>query len=664
MKALITSIKKIKFINSHVQKLFMMQAENNQPATTPSVNYCKINPTPIENPALISISKSLCETMEIDFDSILSNEAVGVTTNCLAGNEICETSVPVSHCYCGYQFGNFAGQLGDGRAITIGDYYTSSGEVWEMQLKGSGPTPYSRFADGRAVLRSSIREYFASEHLYELGIPTTRALSLIKSDTLVQRDPNYNGKIIMEKCAVVCRVAPSFIRFGSFEIFKDTDYYTGSKGPSTGLEKEMLPTMIDYLINTHFKNIKDEFIQTQQSLKKTFEVIVKRTAVMAALWHAYGFSHGVINTDNMSILGLTIDYGPYGQIEFYDRNYVPNSSDSKGRYAFFQQPEICKWNLSKLAESISPELKIEESSELISQHYDSTFEFIYNLLLSRKLGFVSLNPEIKVLITDLIELLEVFSFDLSEFYRNLSKVVLGPSNDNIAEFIENSCSSSLDYSSRLNRCKPKIPKHNLEKLEDAYLQNPEYLLTLGIDSWFIKYAKSLLSDTDKVSRFGSEKSFEENKRKELSKWLEMFLKIHNNEDLESIAGTLSKTQLEAHQNLLLSAFQYPLPEGVFKNKVLSTEKKILESTYSIKSKDELGLFKYSMMNDLNPRFVLRRRVIQNAIKNAEKDDFSVFNEQLNVYTSPFSDHKEVNYESNYSVNFESCKDDICLSCSS
>lgn len=384
MKALIHSLNKINFSNTHYTKLFIKKLSSNNssikkqvdnydkddfnnnakdinyhrtPQLTPYTNYTETIPTPVTNPKIILFSKSLSNTLNIDYSSILSSSELLTTTSILSGNTIAEGSKTIAHCYCGYQFGNFAGQLGDGRAITLGDFYVNKNdseqyELYELQLKGSGLTPYSRTADGRAVLRSSIREYLASEYLFEIGVPTTRALSLIVTDDKVARDPEYNRKVIYEKCAIVGRVASSFLRFGSFEIFVDEKESFSSSGPSAGLEKVMLGKMLEYLVEYHYKDIHKDFKVdnndndinsnnnncsiSQVVLEKVFEEITKRTALLVANWQVYGFVHGVLNTDNMSVLGLTIDYGPYGFLDYYDKFYISNSSDINGRYSFCQ----------------------------------------------------------------------------------------------------------------------------------------------------------------------------------------------------------------------------------------------------------------------------------------------------------------------------------------
>jgi uncharacterized protein YdiU (UPF0061 family) len=328
------SLKETKFENSQLKNLLVCEVKNpKRSQQTTHCNYTKVLPTPLKNPRLICLSKQCAYFLGYDYHKLKEDKE---TAEYLAGNKIVEGSTPIAHCYCGYQFGIFAGQLGDGRAITLGDTYDIDGQsLWEIQLKGSGLTPYSRFADGRAVLRSSVREFLCSEHLWALGIPTTRALAIVGSDDTVARDPLYTGSVIREQCCVVSRVAPSFIRFGSFEIFKDYDSLTGHSGPSVGLEKEMLSIMLDYVAMFHFKQIWDAYSSNKEELyRNMFKLIVIRTAVLAAYWQSYGFCHGVLNTDNMSILGLTIDFGPFGFLEFFDPVFICNHSDRNGRYAY------------------------------------------------------------------------------------------------------------------------------------------------------------------------------------------------------------------------------------------------------------------------------------------------------------------------------------------
>lgn len=282
------------------------------------------------------------EALDISKEEIMANEEEW--SEVLAGNKVLEDAKPISHCYCGHQFGVFAGQLGDGRAITLGDVKNNKGDIWELQLKGAGKTPYSRFADGRAVLRSSIREYLCSEAMYALGIPTTRSGSIITSDSTVVRDLLYDGHPIDEKCTIVMRLAPTFLRFGSFEICLPTNKWSGSTGPSHGLEDELLPKLYEYTIEHFYKDLWEKFqqkeITKEQLYFDVFKEITRRTAETVAKWQGVGFCHGVLNTDNMSILGLTIDYGPFGFMDHFNPDHICNHSDKEGRYSYENQPTM------------------------------------------------------------------------------------------------------------------------------------------------------------------------------------------------------------------------------------------------------------------------------------------------------------------------------------
>ncbi|RZL05085.1 MAG: hypothetical protein EOO89_27180, partial [Pedobacter sp.] len=274
---------------------------NLQPRQTPGVLYSKAIPTPVADPTLIGWSDTLANQLGLlpaDMDDV----------KILGGNLVTSSMYPYSACYGGHQFGNWAGQLGDGRAITLGEFEAKGGRTWELQLKGAGPTPYSRRADGRAVLRSSVREYLMSEAMFHLNVPTTRALSLVSTGDSVLRDMFYNGDAQYEPGAIVARMAPSFIRFGNFELL-------ASRG-----EMENLKSLVDWTIANCYPHITGE-----DKVLTWFKEIVKRTAFLISEWLRVGFVHGVMNTDNMSILGLTIDYGPYSFLDEYDLSFTPNT---------------------------------------------------------------------------------------------------------------------------------------------------------------------------------------------------------------------------------------------------------------------------------------------------------------------------------------------------
>lgn len=295
-----------------------------------------VAPTPVAGPVLLAHSPEVAALVGFDEADIASPEFARV----FGGNALLPGMQPYAGNYGGHQFGNWAGQLGDGRAITLGEVISAQGERWELQLKGAGPTPYSRTADGRAVLRSSIREFLCSEAMHHLGVPTTRALSLVGTGETVVRDMFYDGHPVAEPGAVVCRVAPSFLRFGHYQL------------PMSRGDTDLLRTLADFTIRRDFPHLQGE---GEALYRAWFAEICERTAVMVAHWMRVGFVHGVMNTDNMSVLGLTIDYGPYGWIDDYDPDWTPNTTDAQGRrYRFGWQSRIAGWNLTRLAHALSP----------------------------------------------------------------------------------------------------------------------------------------------------------------------------------------------------------------------------------------------------------------------------------------------------------------------
>ncbi|MFL9582193.1 protein adenylyltransferase SelO [Stenotrophomonas sp. AB1(2024)] len=295
-----------------------------------------VMPTPVAAPTLLAYSPELAVQLGLDQDLLESADFPRV----FGGNALYEGMQPWAANYGGHQFGHWAGQLGDGRAISLGELLAPDGTRWELQLKGAGRTPYSRGADGRAVLRSSIREFLCSEAMHHLGVPTTRALSLVATGESVVRDMFYDGHPEAEPGAVVCRAAPSFLRFGSFEL------------PASRGDVVLLRQLVDLCIARDFPELAQA---GNERYAEWFAQVCERTAVLVAHWMRVGFVHGVMNTDNLSILGLTIDYGPYGWVDDYDPDWTPNTTDAQGRrYRFGTQPQVAYWNLTRLAQALSP----------------------------------------------------------------------------------------------------------------------------------------------------------------------------------------------------------------------------------------------------------------------------------------------------------------------
>jgi len=368
--------------------------------------YSRVDPTPVAAPRLIAHSAEVAAMLGIGETDIASPEFAQV----FGGNALIDDMQPFAANYGGHQFGHWAGQLGDGRAITLGETVNASGERWELQLKGAGPTPYSRSADGRAVLRSSVREFLCSEAMHHLGVPTTRALSLVATGESVVRDMFYDGHPQQEPGAIVCRVAPSFIRFGNFEL------------PASRGDVELLRKLVDFTIRRDFS----ELTGSPETLYGDwFAQVCERTAIMVAHWMRVGFVHGVMNTDNMSILGLTIDYGPYGWIDDFDPDWTPNTTDAQGRrYRFGQQPQIAYWNLGRLANALAPVFVSHDALHAGLQRYADTFVAADRDNIARKLGLRECRDDDMALMQSLHALMHSAEVDMTIFFRVLADVDL------------------------------------------------------------------------------------------------------------------------------------------------------------------------------------------------------------------------------------------------
>ncbi len=368
--------------------------------------YSKVAPSPVRAPSLFAWSHHLAQ--ELGIAEPLAEQR-NIVAEVLAGNRLLPGMEPYAACYGGHQFGHWAGQLGDGRAITLGEHLDPRGDRWDFQLKGAGPTPYSRRGDGRAVLRSSLREFLCSEAMHHLGVPTTRALSLVTCREEIPRDMFYDGRIEWEPCAIVTRVAPSFIRFGHFQIF-------AARG-----DLGLLQQLADYVLSTFYPSWDQA---DPHRYKHWYFDVCERTALMVAHWMRVGFVHGVMNTDNMSILGLTIDYGPYGWLDVYDPQWTPNTTDAgQRRYRFGQQPAIALWNLAQFAEalrSLIPDAGILEAG---LDRFKACFQMSYGRFMSQKLGLQKLEGKgDQTLLLLLEEALTSCEIDMTLFYHHLAEV--------------------------------------------------------------------------------------------------------------------------------------------------------------------------------------------------------------------------------------------------
>lgn len=417
------NLEELNWDNSFVRELPGDPRSDSIPREVLHACYTKVLPSvPVNNPQLVAWSESVAELLELDpreferpdFPLIFSGASP------LVG------AIPYAQNYGGHQFGMWAGQLGDGRAITLGEILNSKSQRWELQLKGAGKTPYSRFADGLAVLRSSIREFLCSEAMHGLGIPTTRALCLVTTGKDVMRDMFYDGNPKDEPGAIVCRVAQSFLRFGSYQLH-------ASRGKK---DFELVRALADYAIRYHFPHL--ENMTRSESISANTDVdltsnkyaawaveVAERTASVIARWQDVGFTHGVMNTDNMSVLGLTIDYGPFGFLDSFDPSYTPNTTDLPGRrYCFANQPDVGLWNIAQFTSALSTaELLSDKEADYAMERYGNKFMDDYQDIMTRKLGLTKYN---KKLIGELLKNMVSDKVDYTNFFRSLSNIKADP----------------------------------------------------------------------------------------------------------------------------------------------------------------------------------------------------------------------------------------------
>ena len=376
---------------------FIFQMESTY-TELPHVLFSKLSPTPVRQPEVVLFNEKLAEEIGLN----LTGMSKEVRTDLFAGNFVPEGTEPFAQAYAGHQFGNFT-MLGDGRAIVLGEHQTPSGQRLDLQLKGSGRTPYSRGGDGRAALGPMLREYIISEAMHALGIPTTRSLAVVTTGEKVYRETELTG-------AILTRIAGSHIRVGTFEF------------TSLQEDKRVTQALLDYLIDRHFPEIKEKENQTFALL----EAVIHQQAELITHWMRVGFIHGVMNTDNMALSGETIDYGPCAFMDAFAPDTVFSSIDHKGRYAYANQPYIAQWNLARLAESLLP-LMDGKKEEIIAATEDllNSFEQIYKSkwlsMMSSKLGLSRVDNEDEKLITDLLSWMHENSADYTNTFRELGK---------------------------------------------------------------------------------------------------------------------------------------------------------------------------------------------------------------------------------------------------
>ncbi len=386
-----------------MRKLEQLDVHNTY-ARLPEEFYSRLAPTPFSKPAyLVSFNADAAALIDLDPNEAARPEFVDY----FSGGRLLPGSEPLAMLYSGHQFGQYVPRLGDGRAILLGEVRNRQGEKWDLHLKGAGQTPYSRDGDGRAVLRSTIREYLCGEAMHGLGIPTTRGLCIVGSDEEVLREEG------VETGAMLVRMSPTHVRFGSFEVF----YYRR--------QHDHLARLADYVIELHFPHLAGAGDRHPRFLAE----VVVRTAHLMAKWQAVGFAHGVMNTDNMSILGLTLDYGPFGFLDDYNPGFICNHSDHGGRYAFHRQPEIAHWNLHALAQALLPLMTEEQAREALAA-YEPALVAHYKDLMRQKLGLQEWRAEDGDLLTGLLEIMQADHADYTNTFRALAGFRSDPSAGN------------------------------------------------------------------------------------------------------------------------------------------------------------------------------------------------------------------------------------------
>lgn len=448
------TLEQLRFDNRLVRELPADPVSENFRRQVIGACYSRVNPTPVRQPQLVAYAQEVASLVGLHPEECRTENFAQV----FAGNRLLPGMEPHACCYGGHQFGHWAGQLGDGRAINLGEVCNQQGEHWTLQLKGAGPTPYSRTADGLAVLRSSVREFLCSEAMFHLGVPTTRALSLVLTGEQVQRDMFYNGNPQWEPGAVVCRVAPSFTRFGNFEIF------------SARNELDVLQQLVDFTLRADFPHLGEPGPATYIAW---FEEICRTTAQMIAHWMRVGFVHGVMNTDNMSILGVTIDYGPYGWLEGYDPEWTPNTTDAQGRrYRFGNQPKVALWNLAQLANAIYPLINDVEPLQAALDIYRQEYQQTWQKDMANKLGLSEFVEQDNELVDELHRVLQLTETDMTIFYRRLAEVDLQLERD--------LCEAS--------------PEQLLTPLDEAFYQRPALETLQPLIDWLQEYRQRLIQD--------------------------------------------------------------------------------------------------------------------------------------------------------------------------
>ncbi|XP_005752259.1 selenoprotein O2 [Pundamilia nyererei] len=584
-----SALGRLPFNNTVLKKLPIDDSDQPGSRVVPEACFSRIRALqPLVRPVFVALSQSALSLLGLSAQEVLSDP---LGPEYMSGSRLLPGSEPAAHCYSGHQFGLFAGQLGDGAVMYLGEVESCAHGRWEVQVKGAGVTPYSRDGDGRKVLRSSIREFLCSEAMAALGIPSTRAASLVTSDLYVSRDPLNNGQRILERCSVVLRVAPTFIRFGSFEIFLGRDEFSGLQGPSAGRD-DIRAQLLDYIGGTFYPQIQQAHSIRKDRNLAFFRAVMTQTARLVAQWQCVGFCHGVLNTDNMSILGLTLDYGPFGFMERFDPDFVSNASDKKRRYSYQAQPSVCRWNLARLAEALGSELDPAEAGAVLDE-FMPTYKAFYLSIMRKKLGLVRIEEvEDRELVSDLLRVMHNTGADFTNTFRLLGRVPWPEEGDSERATVGSVVDLILEQCASIEELKQFGSQSYQDNLELAMIlslaQTNPLMYGMVADSPGMTEQLELLGRLKELV----ETNQDDLKRKQRDDWIHWIgryrMRLGRECDSTSDLPVIIKERLK-------------------------------------------------VMNGINPRVVLRNYIAQNAIQAAEKGDFSEIVRVLKVLKKPYSD---------------------------
>ena len=631
------------------ENITITSSENRVPRKVPDSLFTRVDPTPILDPELVSISLDAFQdilNIKIPTNNNAKTQIYNILTRIISGDmdvlhKYLPNAVTYSHVYCGHQFGSFSGQLGDGRAIYIGEYMVNDKDRIELQLKGSGLTPFSRKGDGRAVLRSSIREYLVSEYMHYLGVPTTRAGIVIKSDkTKVNRDMYYNGNIKSESTSIVLRLAPSFIRFGSFEIGITKNGYFGPSYYKDKSKKEktdqLLKSLLDYVIENYYDGV---------SYTKFWEELVERSVKLVVMWDCIGFVHGVLNTDNMSILGLGIDYGPYGFMEYYDEEYIPNYSDNEGRYAYGKQKEIFEWNLNILAETLHDAniIDIKITKTYLQGNFDVLCTKYYNEQMRKKFGVIQEINAFKVysLLVHFKKILKDTVCDFTNSFRNLNKISLNGIDKCYAKLIHKNISAT-ELKTKFEECETSENGEYIPYIVYKNCVSPQHLHKLRKRKAMIKNHNDF---SDKMELGGTTMDIKE--------------RGPDNMDRKIMTDvTLFEKFVAKYRGVLKLQWKKYMKDHFLDINKDDSDTLLIEMK---KFNDE----RIELMNSVNPRYLLRNYQMNKAINDAINGDYNEIETLLDIIKKPYNDELLNGYDKPNSEqicdSFQNCD---LLSCSS